>query len=314
MKVRAAAATLGIALGSLALSAACGDDDGGNQNGNGVHLSEDTLLALNQPADYTCLDATDPAQTFPVDTTVSGVVEDFEEKTPVEGVVVSVYASRADLLADDPFDTSAPSDSAGAYSITVPGGRQRVHWKTTDPRGQDYHFDTLEMEDPVAGLPPAPPPTTGQDRQIVSAATVETVPITLGIAREPGLGVIAGTLYDCRRRHVEHAAVRLYDGPPSDAMRQALAVYEGPGLNTFYFYSGMPSRLQEFTDPEGQFLSANLTPGGTVWVEMWGRLEASQLPAGHPGCAEGCLVSLQEVPVLADTIVITDLNPAYAGN
>ena len=297
---------------ALLLFAACGDDDNGNTND--IHLSDQDLVALNQPADFTCLDATDPAQAFPVDTQVTGVVEDFEEGSPVEGIVVSIYATRADLLADDPFDESGPTDSAGAYSILVPGGVSRVHWKSSNPAGQEHNFDTLELEDPVGGLPPENPSTVGKDRRIISAATVETVPLTLGISRVPGLGVIAGTLYDCRRRHVQNAAVRIYDGPPGDVTRTQLSVTSGQGLNTFYFYAGMPSRLQTYTDPEGQFITANLAPGATVFVEMWGRLQASQTPAGYDDCVEGCLVSVQEVPTLGDTIVITDLNPAYVGN
>lgn len=298
-----------VVLCAFALVPACGDDD--NQNTNDVHLSGEDLLALNQPADYTCLDATDPAQAFPTDTQVTGIVEDFEEGSAVEGIVVSVYATRADLLADAPFDQSDPTDPAGAFSVLVPGGAPRVHWKSANPLGQAYHFDTIEMEDPVAGLLPDSPSTAGKDRKVVSAATVETVPLTLGISRVAGLGVIAGTLYDCRRRHVQHAAVRIYDGPASDADRVLLSITSGQGLNTFYFASGMPSRLQEYTDPEGQFISANLAPGVTVFVEMWGRLQADQLPAGFDDCTGGCPVSSQEVPVVGDTIVITDLSPSY---
>lgn len=289
----------------------CGGDDDGNQNESSVHLSDDPLAANNQPADFTCLDATDPAMTFQADTEVSGVVQDFEDKTAVPGVEVSIYADRADLLADQPFDVSSPSDENGHFSVTAPAGVARVHWKMHDPAGKDFHFDTLEMEDPIAGFPPGPPPTTGADRLIISAATVESVPISLGIGRIEGRGQVAGTLYDCARHHVEHGAVRIYDGPPEDPARTQLSAYAGSDLNTFYFFSGMPSRLQRYTDPEGQFLTANLVPGASVWVEAWGRLDPSQLPAGHADCAGGCLVALQEVPVLPDAIVITDVNPAY---
>lgn len=292
--------------------AGCGDDDAGNQNENAVHLSGDSLRANNQPADFTCFDATDPAMAFSVDTEVSGIVQDFEDKTAVSGIEVSIYADRADLLADQPFDVSAPSDENGHFSVNAPGGVARVHWKMHDPAGKEFHFDTLEMEDPIGGYPPGPPPTTGADRLIISAATVESVPISLGIGRIEGRGQVAGTLYDCRHQHVEHGAVRVYDGPPDDPTRAQLSAYAGNDLNTFYFYSGMPSRLQHYTDPEGQFLTANLVPGGSVWVEAWGRLDPSQLPADHADCTEGCLVAVQEVPVLSDAIVIIDVNPTYA--
>ena len=40
-------------------------------------------------------------------------------------------------------------------------------------------------------------------------------------------------------------------------------------------------------------------------IEIWGRLET---------CTEGCLISRQEVPVIGDVIVVTDLNPLYQSN
>lgn len=293
----------------------CSDDDSTGQNNNTSteHLSDDLLQALNNDPDFTCFDATDPVITFSTDTDVTGVVEDFEEGYAVEGAVVKVYGTLQDLLDDQPFDESAPSDVHGAYTITVPGNVQRTHWRMTDPSGEDY-FDTFEINDPVAGMPPGPPQTTGKDRLIISTVTMETVPATLGIQRIEGRGIIAGRVYDCQRNEVEHAAIRVYDGPASDPDRQLISVYEGGNRNSFYFVSGMPSRLQQFTDPEGQFVVANLVAGGSVHVEFWGRTQAAWMPTGYQDCSEGCLISTQEVPVVGDTIVITDMLPLYSSN
>lgn len=305
-------------LGLLALPGwiGCGDDDGGsnsNENNAGPHLSADLLEAEGRDPDFSCLGEPDPANVFATDTDVTGVVEDFEEGFPVEGVTVAVFASYADLAADTPFATSAPSDINGGYTVGVPANVQRLHYKMIDPTGQDY-FDTMELEDPVAGMAPDPPQTTGKDRKAVSWATVDKVPGMIGIARIEGRGIVAGTVYDCSRDHVEHAALRVYDGPASDPNRVQLSIWDGSSRNSFYFSDDLPSRLQDFTNPEGQFLTANLVPGGTVTLEIWGRLDAAWLPAGYEDCAEGCLISRQEVPVFGDVIVITDMNPLYASN
>lgn len=296
---------------ALALGGGCGGDDGGTQNNNNdwEQLSDDTLLTEAGPADYSCTSASDPALTFDQDTEITGIVEDFEEHFPVEGIEVTVYATRADMLADVAFDVSAPSGSNGSYSVTVPANTQRVHYKMIDPTGASY-FDTMELEDPVAGMGPGTPTTTGKDRAAISLATVDTVQLTLGMSRIPGRGIIAGTVYDCLREHVAEAGMRVYDAPASDPNRRLISLWsnDNPDRNSFYFRDGMPSRLQSFTELGGQVLAANLVTGSPVTLEIWGRIEAGQSPED---CTAGCLIATQEVPVIADTVVITDLNPLF---
>jgi len=296
---------------ALALGGGCGDDDGAGQNNNNAweQLSDDSVVTEAGPADYTCMGAPDPALTFTQDTEITGIVEDFEMHYPVEGIEVTVYATRADIVADIAFDVSAPSGSDGSYSVTVPADTQRVHYKMIDPTGLDY-FDTMELEDPVAGMGPGAPTTTGKDRAAISLATVDTVQLTLGMSRIPGRGIIAGTVYDCLREHVAGAGMRVYDGPATDPSRQVISLWSNdtPDRNSFYFRDGMPSRLQSYTELGGQVLVANLVTGSPVTVEIWGRIEAGQSPED---CTGGCLISTQEVPVIADTVVITDLNPLF---
>jgi hypothetical protein len=306
-------AVLAVAAAVVALGAGCGDDDGGtnnNSNSEWEQLSDDTLDTASGPADYLCAGTPDPALTFAQDTDITGIVEDFEIHEPVEGIEVTVYATRADMLAGVGFDTSAPSAADGSYTVLVPAHTQRVHYKMVDPTGSNY-FDTMELGDPVAGMGPGAPTTTGKDRAAISLATVDTVQLTLGMARVSGRGVIAGTVYDCGRHHVAAAGLRVYDAPASDPNRQLLSIWsnEGADRNSFYFRDGMPSRLQHFTEYEGQVLVANLLAGTPVTLEIWGRVEAGSSPED---CTGGCLIASQEVPVIADTIVITDCNPLYS--
>lgn len=299
---------------ALAVGAGCGDDDddGSNQNDNNdwEQLSDDFVLTEAGPADYNCMSSPDLALTFDQDTDITGIVEDFEMHFPVEGIEVTVYATRAHMMADEAFDVSAPSGSDGSYSVLVPAHTQRVHYKMIDPTGESY-FDTMELEDPVAGMGPGTPTTTGKDRAAISLTTVDTVQLTMGMSRIPGRGIIAGTVYDCLREHVAEAGMRVYDAPASDPNRQLIALWsnDNPDRNSFYFRDGMPSRLQSFTELGGQVLVANLVAGSPVTIEIWGRMEAGQSPTD---CTEGCLIATQEVPVMADTIVITDLNPLYS--
>lgn len=228
---------------ALATGVGCGDDDSTQNNTNDwEQLSDDVVYTEAGGADYGCRSAPDPALTFAQDTNVTGIVEDFEEHFPVEGIEVTVYATLADLMADVPFDVSAPSGSDGSYTVLVPADTQRVHYKMIDPTGVDY-FDTMELEDPVAGMGPGTPTTTGKDRAAISVVTTDTVQLTLGMSRIPGRGIIAGTVYDCAREHVAEAGMRVYDAPASDPNRQLISLWnnDDPNKNSFYFRDGMPS-------------------------------------------------------------------------
>jgi len=291
----------------------CSDDDGGNDNNNNDnenttadHLSDEMLITVAGDPDFTCEGQVDPALSFTVETEISGIVRDFEEDWAVEGVLVSVYESVQDLLDDNPYDTSPASAPNGSYTVLAPPDVPRLHFKIWDPTFSDY-FVTMELNEPVAGMPPGPPQTTGKDRLIISAVTMEVVPAILGIQRIAGRGIVSGRVYDCNRDELEHAAMRVYDGPASDPDRQLLSLYEGPQRNAFYFPAGgsIPGKDPMFTDPEGRFIVANLvaTPGEFVTMEMWGR---------YAGCPDGCLVSTQDLPVLPDSIVVTDMLPLYA--
>jgi hypothetical protein len=248
-----------------------------------------------------------------METEISGIVEDFEEGWEVENVIVHVYSSLQDLLDDVPFDSSAPSSPTGEYTVSVPGDVTRFHFKMVIASGTDY-YQTIELNEPLAGLSPSAPTTTGKDRLIVSAVTMETVPAILGIARLSGTGIIAGKVYDCNRMEVEYAAQRAYDAGPENPARHLLSVYEGADRNSFYFGNEMPVRNRQFTDVNGQFIIANVpyAAGTFVTMEMWGRLESDWLPSGHEDCTGGCLISIQDIPVLPDTIIVTDMSPLYA--
>ncbi|MFH2009832.1 MAG: hypothetical protein ABI333_24775 [bacterium] len=292
--------------GSCTGEETCGGGGTANVCGSSTaeHLSDDMLMAQGNAPDFSCFDAADPALSFAVDTEISGIVEDFEEEWAVEGVLVAIYASLQDLLDDNPFDTSTETPPTGAYTVLAPAGVPRLFFKMWDPLGEDY-FVTMELNEPVAGMPPGPPQATGKDRIIVSAVTMETVPAILGINRIDGRGIVAGRVYDCNAAEVQNAAMRAYDAPASDPNRVLLSIYEGGERNSFYFANGMPVRGQIFTDVEGQFITANLiaTPGAAITMEFWGRWS---------NCPGGCLISSQEIPVLPDSIVVTDMLPLYS--
>jgi hypothetical protein len=300
----------------LAVTGCGDDDDNGNDNTNDTpadHLSEDFLSAPSGTPDYSCVGSPDPALTYTTETEISGVVEDFEEEWAVEGIIVNSYASLDDLLNDQPYDSSDPSGPTGEYTVLVPANVARIHFKMVPDSGSDY-YDTIELNEPVAGMPPGPPQDSGKDRIAVSAVTMESVPAILGINRLEGTGIVAGKVYDCNRAEMEYAAQRAYDAPPDDPDRTLLSVYEGADRNSFYFGNGMPVRNRMFTDENGQFIIANLpvSPGAFLTMEMWGRLQSDWLPAGHEDCTEGCLISIQDIPILADTIVVTDMLPLYS--
>ncbi len=293
--------------------AGCGDDDGGtndnNDNSNSVteHLDTELMTTVAGTPDFAGVGSPDPALAYTVETEISGIVKDFEEDWAVEGVLVSVYESVQDLLDDNAYDTSDESAPNGSYSVMAPSGVARLHFKIWDPSSDPDYFVTIELNEAVAGLPPGPPQATGKDRLAVSAVTMATVPAILGIQRIEGRGIVSGRAFDTNGDELENAAIRAYDGPESDPDRQLLSVYEGPHRNSFYFPEGgsIPGRDPMFTDSEGRFITANLVAveGEFITMEVWGR---------YDDCTDGCLVSTQQVPVLPDSIVITDMLPLYS--
>lgn len=308
ISVVALSALLSLCLGTGL--AGCGDDDGGsNNNTTGDHLSDEMLSTPVGDPDFSCEGSADPALSYTVETEISGIVKDYEEKWAVEGILVSVYESVQDLLDDTPYDTSAASAPNGSYSLMAPAGVSRMHFKMWDPAADPDYIVTLELNEPVAGMPPGPPQSSGKDRWAVSEITKMTVTAVLGMPIIDGRGIVAGSIYDCNRDELENAAMRVYDGPASDPNRQLLSMFDGSNRNSFYFPPDISIPSQDpdvmFTDPEGRFLIANLiaTPGEFVTVEMWGR---------HASCPEGCLISTHEVPALPDSLVITDMLPLYA--
>jgi hypothetical protein len=299
----AAACTAFIAC--VGLVAACGDDDGGGCEGIECHLSDDYLYinVHQRPANYTCIGDADTAISYAQDTQVSGTIVDYENEYPADGVTIEVYTSLEELYLGNFFDQQV-SDAAGDYSILVPAGVTRMTFRTyKDPDPNDDYFDTVEMNEPVAGFSD-PPPTTNIERYIIAMETVETIPATLGIPRIPGTAIVAGTAYDCDHEDVQYGAIRAFN-----AARDTLSKYEGADRNAFYFTGGLPSRRQMYTDPEGQFVIANLPEGDYAYVEFWGRVDAANLPGGFQDCNEGCMVSECPIPRLADVVVITDLDP-----
>jgi hypothetical protein len=218
--------------------------------------------------------AADPTKQAPFP--IHGLVQDFEDETPVGGATVALYADdtvdtpdssqAADVNGD--VSVSGPSCTPVTYRVTSEGGP--IATKTTFKAHQIYPFPTGDAID-------------GAVFTSVSDVTYQLIPGILGVEVQPDLAIIAGTAFDCSR---DPSA-----SPDDDAGKLEgvqIVVYDADGnipdtLTVNYFIENFPARDQEATSADGLWVAANVPPG-TLTVEMWGvvggelvKLGASQL-------------------------------------
>ena len=228
--------------------------------------------------------------------TVSGPVEDFQSKDNIVEAIgsdavatVTVYKTTADVLSDTPLAGPVQTDTNGMYTVTIPDSVTRVIFKTTMADSKDtYEFGQLVAPD-----------ETDNYRYSVSNATGDFINAWVGMAFDPTKGAVAGALRDCQQREIANAIGKALDAGGGDVI---------PETQIFYFNdaAGLPTKRSKRTwsDFDGRMLFLNVPPTtGGVTIQAW---------VNQDGDSEGVaelLISENVVPVMANAIVITDLDP-----
>jgi hypothetical protein len=291
--------------------AACGggggdNGEGGGQLDAGLPAPQVGSAASPAPADFACVgSSTDCALPFfdgaecppQPDFTVSGEVQDFQSKDNIVSAIspnavatVTIYETTADVLSDTPLAGPTQTGSDGRYTLTITKSLTRVIFKTTMSGSKDtYQFDQLVK----AGQ-------TDNDRYSVSNATGDFINAWVGVAFDASKGAIAGALRDCQHLEVANAIGKAVD-PSSGA-----AVI--PDEQIFYFNdaAGLPTKRSKrtYTDFDGRILFLNVPPTQSgVQVEAY----------VNSGAADLLLVAKATVPVMANSIVIAELDPLGPG-
>lgn len=205
--------------------------------------------------DFTCHPGGEPwmSQTVATDlqvvTSVPLAVLDFESESPVPDASVTLW--YGDDVEATP-DTTGVSDNNGLISLDLPTCTAISYKTGTDPE-LNATRDTYEAHQIVPANP-----TEAVGFNSVSNATYQIIPGILGVSPTPGLGIIAGTAFDCAGGDAEKAqvVVRGADG----SIPQSLIVK--------YFVDRFPNRDQPHTSPDGLWVAVNVPPGEWT-VEMW---------------------------------------------
>lgn len=290
-------------LGTGALLAACSGDKDPSDS-----IPEDPFdRFINTSAeiqgDFTCFQpSSDPAAvvwnapnvdpTKQIDQSVAGIVEDFEEGTPVASATVALFqddtvdSPDATVTSDQngAVTTTAKSCSPLAYRVTTTSGP--VATKTTYKAHQIYGFPE------GAGI-------TDASFVSVSDVTYQLIPAILGVEVQPDLAIIAGTAYDCARDPSQ-----ISDDNAGKVEGAQIVVYDADGnipdtLQVNYFVDSFPAREQPHTSADGLWVAANV-PAGDLRVEMWGSVGG-----------ELVLLGATELKTEADSINIANIFAGY---
>ena len=287
-------AILGALLGS---AAACGggssSPDAGPPANPGFTPPNAPLAAFSgggttfTPAtlDMSCLNTPSGDIATTLDVTLNTTVTDFQSGDSVANSSVTVFPG---IDVNSPFNAAVVSGSDGKLSLAIPSGQKRIGFKMVT----DAYLDTLLLNQYVD--PNTAVQTQPEVIQSVSNTTAETLSGFVDVTRQAGTGVIAGEVFDCAGNNIKNfvATVSSTSGTATQL----------PGALTFYFSSTarVPLRVlnQPYSSEDGLFVTLQLPPAATAYVQMWGYLTQADLTAGTL-----TLISELEIPVIADTVI-----------
>ena len=293
---------IGLGFAAMLLVACGGGGGGSTQDDGGIPEPQTGSATAPVTADFSCVGtSTDCSLTdfwqgakCPPDPgfAVGGIVEDFQSKenivnaiSPTAVATVTVYETTADVLSDTPLAGPVTTDSTGRYGVTISKSLTRVIFKTTMADSMDtYQFGQLVKTD-----------QTDNDRYAVANSTGDFINAWVGVAFDKTKGAIAGALRDCKHVEVANAIGKAVD--PSSGAEVI------PENQIFYFNdaAGLPVKRSKrtYSDFDGRILFLNVPPTtGGVTVQAWANLS-------------GTLTEVSEatVPVLANSIIIAELDP-----
>lgn len=265
-----------------------------------MELAEDDWMEIG-PADFSCLNTASGDLPTTVDVALSTIVRDFQSDNLVPLADIEVF--NADTLAV--FQTTTALEDATVV-INIPTGTKRFGYRMNDPES----LETLLLNQKVK--PDMATQTEGSIRT-VSKATAATMPALIGVSRTPGTGVLAGAMRDCQDREVSNFVATVVTaqgattGTHAEIEAQNLANLV-PGSDTYYFSSsvGLPVRHTQkaAASEDGLFMVVELSVATTVFVQIWGYLNDTDLAADKL-----TLLGELETESKADTVITGSYEP-----
>ncbi|HEY4179682.1 MAG TPA: hypothetical protein VGM90_22730 [Kofleriaceae bacterium] len=253
------------------------------------------------PADLTCLNTPNDDTALAAALTVEGEIKDFQSKNPNPGVKVTAFA---DQNAGTPFDANGfTSDETAHFMLSIPAGTKRFGYKMVDTTDS---LDTLLLNQYVLPADRTSPHTVS-DVQIVSTATATTLPALIGTSRTTGTGILAGAVRDCQHHEISNF-IATVSSTPATKDSAVDVVTHLDGVDTYYFSAavGLPVRhsQQDFSNKDGLFMSIEMQPNPTAYVQVWGYLTDADVAADKLS-----LIAQLKTSVIADTVITGSYEP-----
>lgn len=299
-------ASWNVVLVALALSVGvgCGDDDAPPATDDAGTTSDLPVLStgtMSAPTtgtpDYACLDSrTQPTSGDAVAATFE--LRDFETDAPVSGARVWLFPENEVRDACDGTCTEFTTDASGNAMVSLPANGWYAYrvFPRAGATGSMTVIDSMQYNEPAPSE--AGRSVTGNS---VSEGTLSLIPAVLGVRRQPGTALLAGTVVDCDETPVYGARVRAFDESGEIVMGSDVTAPQ------YRYFNGdsFPSDSNTFTHADGLYVGVQIPvpASGRIRVEAWGRPTADS-PEVRIGC--------EAVRVLPDAVTIVNLGPLRA--
>ncbi len=195
--------------------------------------------------------------------------------------------------------TTSMSDGTAA-GITVNGGgwyAYRVFENSSGSTAATRYTDSVQYNE-------IPPAAGGEiEGNAVAFSTIELIPLSLGLEREPGTTILAGRVQDCDGEDVGGAFVRAFRADGTEILDAGETSSIGPHYRYFRRIGddSNPSNEQLFTNYEGLYAAMNIPVSDElVRVETWGRRDGDDAPV---------LLGCEAVRTLANGVTIINVQP-----
>jgi hypothetical protein len=289
----------------MLLVAACGDDsrvapDAGSPDATAADpcltsggaacfspLPSAPLARTGGAPDLSCATA---ASVSSVDLQMAGNTLDLATGTRLANATIDVFY---DLNLTTPTVT-ATSDGTGAYTLTLPKpvpSTIQVRLRATS------YYDVLNVAAAI--------PVDGQQISVswlfVSRASGLAAIEAIGETDDPTASIFAMFVEDCRSRRLIHAIGTVAAAPSQGTAPPSFV----PGVRTYYETGAPPvpvvRSMQTETDETGGLVAYHGPASGTVYLQMWGFVDAASVAQGAAGLR---LISETAAPAIPDTIVV----------
>ena len=205
----------------------------------------------------------------PTAVTFSGSILSYGTNKPIPSATIALHSS-ADY--GTPIATTT-SMADGTYSIQVPTGTPDALWgHFTNASYLEFFIHATRPDLSMGDIPDF-------TLRMVTADNIESAALLVKELWDPAFMTIAGTVYDCNRMVVQHAAVALSSTSGTRTFVPGASLYYGaPGVVPL----AVPSDERVDTNDNGAFAVFRV-PAGQLYLQAWGFVDAAAQARGEAG-------------------------------